>query len=241
MMLRTTLRAVGDLAVTLGALTLLFVVWQGWWTDVQANAQAEDLLVQVRGELDDPPQALPDQRAARDRAPERVVEPPASSIVHDQAIGVVHLPTIGEVRVVKEGTSPDVLNEGVLGHYPGTGAPGAVGNFAVAGHRTTYGRPLWHLEELKDGDPIVVETEGGYHVYRIEGLEVVEPTRWQVLAPVPGDPEASASVASMVLTACHPKFSAEERLVAHAVLERSVPRDQGPPPEIRADNRTGRR
>ena len=29
--------------------------------------------------------------------------------------------------------------------------PGAVGNFAVAGHRTTYGRPFHDIDTLRNG------------------------------------------------------------------------------------------
>ncbi len=235
--MRLALRAVGDLTLTLGAVLLLFVVWQGWWTDVQANAKSDELLIEARAEFIAPP-ADDAATEVRDTEPTEVVEPPATSYAINDPIAVIYLPTIGQERVVKEGTDRDVLNQGVLGHYPGTGAPGQVGNFALAGHRTTYGRPLWDLAEMKAGDPIVVETAAGYHVYSFEKLEVVEPSRWEVLAPVPGAPEAEASRASMVLTACHPKFSAAERLVGYAVLDRSVPRSQGAPPELLADDRT---
>ncbi len=238
-MTRLLLRAVGDLTVTLGALVLLFALWQGWWTDVRANAASDAALELVAAQFAHPSEPPAPRQAvdgdARPTGPTEVVEPPSSGYVHDQAIAIVHLPTIGERRVVREGTDAEVLNQGVLGHYPGTAAPGEVGNFALAGHRTTYGRPLWDLGEMRPGDPVIVETEAGYHVYRFERLEVVEPSRWQVLAPVPGQPDATPTEASMVLTACHPRFSAAERLIGFAVLDRSVPRSEGPPPELQAE------
>ena len=73
-------------------------------------------------------------------------------------LALVHLPTVGELRPVAQGVALPILNLGVLGHYPGTDLPGEVGNFAVAGHRTTYGAPLWSIGELRPGDPVVVET-----------------------------------------------------------------------------------
>lgn len=232
-------RAVGDLLVTLGALVLLFVLWQVWWSDVQANAQSDIELTEIRQLFDDP---APDAAAPveptgpatgeQQPAPEAPVEPDPTTYRHGQSIAVIHLPTLGEERVIKEGTDGDVLDQGVLGHYPGTGGPGAIGNFALAGHRTTYGRPLWAIDQLEVDDPIVVETRWGYYVYRFVGHEIVVPSQWQVLAPVPGDPEAEPQLASLVMTACHPKFSASQRWVAFATLERAVPRSQGPPPEI---------
>lgn len=238
-MMRLLLRVVGELTVTLGALVLLFALWQGWWTDVRANAASDQALDQVAARFadpsDDPVAPAAPEGDEGPTGPTEVVEPPSSGYVHDQAIAIVHLPTIGERRVVREGTDAEVLNQGVLGHYPGTAAPGEVGNFALAGHRTTYGRPLWDLGEMEPGDPVVVETEAGYHVYRLERLEVVEPSRWQVLAPVPDHPDATPTEASMVLTACHPRFSAAERLIGYAVLDRSVPRSEGPPPELDAE------
>lgn len=241
-LLRRGAQGVGDLLLTVGVTLLLFVVWQGWWTDVQANAQASDTLAQVRSDFAAaapaaPSSPAPEQGSEDDRAPqetpgEPLPEPDPATFEYGDALAVAYLPTIGEERVVKEGTEGDVLNQGVLGHYPDTAGPGQVGNFALAGHRTTYGRPLWDLGEMAPGDPIVVETAANYHVYRFEELEVVDPGRWQVLAPVPGEPEAEPEEARMVLTACHPRFSAQERLIGYAVLDRSVPRSAGPPPEL---------
>lgn len=238
-MRRVVARAVGDVAVTFSVVLFLFALWQGWWTDVKANGQASAELAVVQADFANSAGssgAVTDQRGVA-----AVMDPEPALYAHDEAIGVVHLPTLGEVRVVKEGVDANVINQGVLGHYPDTAAPGQVGNFAVAGHRTTYGRPLWNLDKLQAGDPIVVETAAGYHIYRLERLEVVPPERWQVLAPVPGVPDAAATSASMVLTACHPKFSAAQRLVGFAVLERSVPRSEGLPFELSASALAGGR
>ncbi len=126
----------------------------------------------------------------------------------------MHLPTIGEVRPVNEGVQLSVLNHGVLGHYPGTAEPGGVGHFALAGHRTTYGRPLWAVASLRPGDPVVVETATDYYVYRLSELRIVQPEQSEVVAPVPGRPGTAPTERWMVMTACHPKFSASQRIVA---------------------------
>ncbi|CAN5430853.1 hypothetical protein BH23ACT6_BH23ACT6_17680 [soil metagenome] len=102
----------------------------------------------------------------------------------------------------------------------------------MAGHRTTYGRPLWHVAELRPGDPIIVETEDTYFVYRFERTQIVTPFQTEVIADVPGEPEAEATEKWMVMTACHPKFSAAERIVAFNSLDYEQPRSQGPPAEM---------
>lgn len=136
------------------------------------------------------------------------------------------------MRPVNEGVELSVLNRGVLGHYPETAAPGGIGNFAVAGHRTTYGRPLWDVALLRPGDPVVVETATDYYVYRLSELRIVQPDQTEVVAPVPGRPGAAPTERWMVMTACHPKFSASQRIVALSRLDYSQPRSAGVPTEL---------
>ena len=140
----------GELLITLGVLLLLFVAWQLWWTDVAANR------------AQDPDRADPratTSPAARRRRCATTASPAA--IGKDGAFAVVRIPRFGAdyARPVIEGTGRPVLALGV-GHYVGTAGPGQVGNFAVAGHRTTYGRPFHDIDQLEDGDPVVVETAG---------------------------------------------------------------------------------
>lgn len=228
--LRVLLRLGGELAVTAGALVALFLVWQLWWTDVHTGRQVAEEVAAVSSALaagtpgDGSGPAGGDGKtgAAAGELPEGVV-------------GLAHLPTLGEQRVVRSGVARDVLDQGVLGHYPETAGPGEVGNFALAGHRTTYSAPLWAIDELEPGDPVVVETRDAYHVYRVERSRIVAPDQVEVLAPVPDRPGAQPEEAAMVLTACHPRFSAAERYVTYAGLARTMPREHGPPPELAAD------
>jgi sortase A len=127
-----------------------------------------------------------------------------------------------------------ILDQGVLGQYDHAAEPGAVGNFAVAGHRTTHGAPLWSLGDLEPGDPIVVETDNAYFVYVFDRHRIVTPDKTEVVAPVPDDAswEQKPEEAWMVLTTCHPRYSAEQRLIAYASLDRRVDRSSGVPPEI---------
>ena len=111
----------------------------------------------------------------------------------EDAFAMMRIPRFGEdwYKPVFEGTSWGVLGKGV-GHYPDSALPGQVGNFSIAGHRTTYGQPFHNLDSLQQGDVVVVETDDRYFVYRITFTEpqIVKPTQVDVIAPVPGQPGA---------------------------------------------------
>src|SRR5207248_8660049 len=84
--------------------------------------------------------------------------------------------------VVVERTGASALRAGA-GHYPNTPLPGEEGNVAIAGHRTTYGKPFSNLDRLTVGDDIVLETPIGRHVYRVSRPPfVVSNTDFTVIA-----------------------------------------------------------
>lgn len=136
-------------------------------------------------------------------------------------------------RPIAEGIGVyDVLNVYGIGHYPGTAMPGQVGNFAVAGHRTSYGDPLFNINQLDVGDSIYVETPDGWYRYVFRSHEYVLPSGVEVLAPVPQMPGAAPTDRIITLTSCNPIYSVAERYIAYGVLEGWTPRAAGPPPEI---------
>jgi sortase A len=110
--------------------------------------------------------------------------------------------------VVVEGTGASALRAGA-GHYPNTPLPGEDGNVAIAGHRTTYGKPFANLDRLKVGDDVVLETPLGQHVYKVTREPfVVANNDFTVISQTPGK--------TLTLTTCHPKGSARQRLVVRA-------------------------
>jgi sortase A len=125
-----------------------------------------------------------------------------------------------------------VLDPLGVGHYPGTAMPGAVGNFALAAHRTTYGKPFNRVEELVVGDPVVVRTQDTWYVYRVTGTAVVAPSDVSVIAPDPADPAAEPTRRTMTMTTCHPMFSARERYVVHLEMDYWAPTSGPAPAEI---------
>lgn len=113
--------------------------------------------------------------------------------------------------VVVEGTGASALRAGA-GHYPNTPLPGEEGNVAIAGHRTTYGKPFANLDRLKVGDEIFLETPVGKYTYRVtKDPFPVAANDFSVIAQTPGH--------TLTLTTCHPKGSARQRLVIKAELE----------------------
>ena len=208
----------GEVLVTVGVLLLLLAAWQLWWTDVVADrAQVQIVQTLEREFARGTPSPVGD-----DGIP--------AAIGRDGAFAVVRVPRFGDdyVRPVLEGTERPMLALGV-GHYVGTAGPGQVGNFALAGHRTTYGRPFHDVDKLVDGDRVVVETAAEVHVYEVTSREIVRPGDVEVIAPVPGEPGDAPTQALLTMTSCHPKYSATERFVVHGRLVASVPRAQWDP------------
>jgi sortase A len=122
----------------------------------------------------------------------------------------IQIPRIGVDVVVVEGTTTTALRAGA-GHYVNSPLPCEKGNVAIAGHRTTYGRPFNNLDLLTVGDEVILETPVGKCTYVVtQAPFVVEPTRTSVIANTPE--------AILTLTTCHPKGSARQRLILKAAL-----------------------
>jgi sortase A len=127
-------------------------------------------------------------------------------------VGRIRIPEIDASQVIVEGTDGGTLRKGP-GHYPETPLPGVRGTVAIAGHRTTYGAPFRDLDKLERLDEIVVEMPYGRFVYRVEKSQIVEPSATYVTRRVGYD--------RLVLTACHPKYSAAQRIVIFARYRRA--------------------
>jgi sortase A len=124
-------------------------------------------------------------------------------------LGRIRIPKIGVSSVVVAGTGTSSLRLGP-GHYPGTPLPGASGTVAIAGHRTTYGAPFRRLDRLGRGDRVEVRMPYGTFVYRVEQRRIVAPTALWVTR--------RASYDRLILSACHPLYSAAKRIVVFARL-----------------------
>lgn len=129
----------------------------------------------------------------------------------------LEIPELDVDTMVVEGTSLAALRAGA-GHYPETPLPGEAGNVAIAGHRTTYGKPFARVDELVKGDKIVLTTPVGKYTYEVMGRPfVVEPTDYD--AVVNDYPQGGSFV---TLSSCHPEGSAAYRIIVRAELVDSV-------------------
>lgn len=225
-------RLAGELLMSAGVILLLFVAWQLWWTNVASDTRQRDVVKDfARGMADG------NGAAAVALKPAAAPEPAEGA-----TIGLLYVPRFGAgyTRPIVQGTTPVVLDTLGIGHYQGTAMPGAVGNFAVAGHRQTNGAVLDRIDALVPGDRIYVRTREGYYVYVFRNSQTVLPSRTDVLLPVPTQPGAAPTESYMTMTSCNPRFGSEERFVAYALLERWQPVSAGPPAEIAQAARAAR-
>ena len=140
----------------------------------------------------------------------------AGTLRSGQSLTRIEIPRIGVNVVVVQGIDENALRAGA-GHYPGTPLPCTAGNVAIAGHRTTYGKPFANVDRLVPGDKIVLKTPVGSCVYRVtQAPFVVLPTDWDIIANTPGQFD-------LTLTSCHPKGSASHRIVIRAEMVSSEP------------------
>jgi sortase A len=146
-------------------------------------------------------------------------------------VGRLRIPRLGIDFVVVKGTAAADLRRGP-GFYDGLAFPGVPGTAAIAGHRTMYEAPFRHIDRLRSGDAIDVQMPYARFTYRVVGHEIVNPGDVGVVRRVRYD--------RLVLSACHPLFSAAKRWVVSARLVSVVPtyRFGGLPPGLQQPSMT---
>jgi sortase A len=237
---------VGEVLMTAGIFVLLFLGWHVWYNDVVSGIAQNNAGSELSNEWDNVPLSIPEfDRNPGDSSGARISpEPPiTASPALNARFATLIVPRFGDTyeRAIAYGVDPKkVLNvrSAGLGHYPQTNELGELGNFAIAGHRTTFGAPLGNIDQLRVGDRLYVESEVGWYVYRYRNLEYVWPKDVAVLKPVPWS-KVAATDRLLTLTSCHPKLSSAERVIAYSVFETFVPRDRGAPSEVAAMKAAG--
>lgn len=219
---RSPLTVVGVVLLVAGLACLSWLGYQYVGTDVVAKRSFDQEERTLRSEWSSP-SAGPATGAPSDPA-----RSPAQDDVPGSAIALLRVPRFGADFVVPvvAGTTTAALARGV-GHYAGTAGPGAVGNFAIAGHRITHGQPFARLLTLEKGDRVVVETSSAVYTYVMDtaprDLTVTDTAGW-VLDPVPGQPEARPTQALITLTTCQDLFHSPDRSVGFGHLDSTQPR-----------------
>jgi sortase A len=155
------------------------------------------------------------QNRLQDKLSKQLASPSLKQKYQHRAIGVgdsltrIKMPPIHVDVVVVEGVTASALRAGA-GHYPETPLPCEKGNVAIAGHRTTYGKPFADIDQLRVGDQIELDTPVGGCIYQLQRPPfVVDKSDLSVLNPT--------NDKTLTLTSCHPKGSAAQRIIVKAV------------------------
>lgn len=213
--LSTVLIAAGVLVLADAAATVL---WMEPLTALQTSVRQHGL----RGDLHhldaQGPTALEARALAGLKDSDRRIAVLARSLARrtapGDAIARLRIPRLGADFVVVKGSDPSDLRKGP-GTFDGTPLPGLRGTVAIAGHRTTYLAPFRHLDDLHPNDRITIEMPYATFTYRVQRTRIVSPAAIKVLRDV--------GYERLVLSACHPLFSAAQRIIVVSRLTSVAP------------------
>jgi sortase A len=222
MRVRLVVRTLSEVCLTVGTLIILFVVYVLYWTGVRADRAMD-------GEID----RLQDRWAAGPVAGAAATPRPSRPEPYRDgaSFAIMYIPRFGAdwASPVLEGTATDTLKKG-LGHYTRTARLGARGNFAVAGHRRTYGDPFKDFPRLRPGDAVVLTDGTTWYTYRIDKRPYrTLPTDVGVIDPVPRASGFRGPGRYLTLTTCEPEWGHSHRLIAWAHLDATRPVTEGKP------------
>ena len=202
--INTALDLVGKTCISAGILLLLFVAYQLWGTGLAESQAQNKLKSQFASVATVPTTSVP---AA---TPTTTTAPPTPKT--GDVVAEIIIDKIGLDKFVIAGVRYKDLEKGP-GLFTGSPLPGQLGNVAIAGHRTTYGAPFDKLNELIEGDRIVMKTSRATFTYVVsDAPKIVKPSDVDVIRTV--DPTR----ATLTLITCHPKWTSKNRLVVSAEL-----------------------
>jgi sortase A len=223
-----TRRRLGVVLAVLGVLVAAYAATVVFWRDPATDLYARWKQHELSEDLDEafaeqePIVALPaagEAEAAPTEeellAAEKLAVAHAANELHaklklGKALGRLTVPRMGLRTVFVHGTRWGAdLSQGP-GHFTQTSLPGVGRTMAIAGHRTTFGAPFRDIDELRKGDPIKVELPYATFHYRVFAHEIVDNEDWSVIRDRGFD--------TLVLSACHPLYSAKQRWIVYARL-----------------------
>lgn len=221
--MRRTLRTLSTVLIISGILLLVDAGMTVAWQEPVSALYARVTQDRLGGDLEDLERAAPttlEQRVLRKLPSSRrrtafLARSLKRRLKEGQAAGRVRIPAIGARYVVVDGTDPATLRKGP-GFFPEAPYPGARGTAAIAGHRTTYSAPFRRIDDLRKGNRVIVEMPYGRFTYEVERHRIVKPDALWVLQRTGYD--------RLILSACHPLYSAAKRIVVFARLVKSEPR-----------------
>jgi sortase A len=208
--------------ILLALYAALVVFWRDPVTDIYARWQQhrlDDALADTFAEFEASEASLASQRAGAVRAVDEAAAQQqliASArrfnrgLKVGQPLGRIVVPRLGLNKVFVHGTRwAEDLSRGP-GHYLETGIPAVGKTVAIAGHRTTFGAPFRYINKLRQGDQIRLQLPYGTFTYRVVRHKVVDNSDWSIIR--------SRGYDAIVLSACHPLYSAAQRWVVFGRL-----------------------
>lgn len=222
--------AVGRMMIRAGILLLLFVAYQLWGTGLHTDRAQDSLGRDFRTQQEalglptEPPSTTTpptsDPTATTTTAAPVTAPVDLAPLAPGDVVGNISIPDIGADFYIVEGTDLHWLEEGP-GHFVNTPLPGQPGNSAIAGHRTTYKAPFNRIDELVPGDLISVTTLQGTFTYEVlpqDPGDGGDPVGYYIVGPSQVEILDDKGDNRLTLMACHPKYSAAQRIVVEAKL-----------------------
>lgn len=251
--LRTVLRGVGQSLITLGLVLLLFVVYEVWVSNIfahQKQTAARHQLAQAWQAGQDP---LQGEDRLNLPAGKQVVIPAGAGFANlyiprfgkDYAWTIVEGTDDADLERGPGHYSNTALpgqigNFALAGHRVGKGEPflnldqlqpgdaivvqtrgnwyvyrvlGSAAQYAAAEKLTDSAR-----RSAAEAAALAVPDSQG-----VVGREIVSPDAVSVIDPVPNHDGAAATRSLLTMTTCHPKYTANQRMIIHAALSRAIP------------------
>lgn len=133
----------------------------------------------------------------------------ASGEENKNLIGTITISSIDVKLPILEGATKDNMRHSAV-HLSDTSWFGEVGNTAIAAHRAhTKGRLFNRLNEVAEGDSILIRADGKEYTYKVFKKWVVEPTEVSVLQP-------DGKHKILTLITCDPLINPTHRLIVQA-------------------------
>ncbi|MEB3965901.1 class E sortase [Streptomyces kunmingensis] len=236
--MRVVVRTLSELCITVGAVIVLFVVYVLFWTGVKADSAMDRQIDDLQDQWAKRPVATgsPSTPSSPGSGAPADASPPKPAAYKDgKPFALMYIPRLGFTwnKPVLEDTKVGTLKKG-LGHYSGTAQLGQKGNFAVAGHRRTYGDPFKDFPKLRPGDAVVLTDGTTWFTYRIDsGPYKTLPSDVAVVDPVPRKSGYQEPGRYLTLTTCEPEWGHSHRLIVWAHLDATQPVEAGKPEALR--------
>jgi sortase A len=251
-LVRAGIRGLGQTLITLGLVLLLFVVYEVWVSNIFAHQRQDKVRQQLTQAWQKGQDPLRGEDRLNLPSGKQVVIPAGTGFANlyiprfgkDYAWTVVQGTNDADLErgpghYANTAVPGQLGNFALAGHRVGKGEPflnldqlvpgdavvvQTAGNwyvYKILGSTTLYAAAL-RISDAKPRAAAVAAALAAPDSQGVVGREVVSPSAVSVIDPVPNHPGATPSRALLTMTTCHPKYTADQRLVLHAALVRSV-------------------